>query len=130
VSVLSDGRQPYQRADSIRLVAPTPGDVPVEELLDFTFDPFNPADPYLYAADPLQMKVIRIDPASGRRQVLAENSALFDFPSSLAFLPTGTPLSELLVASNQQERTPLTNDAVTDTTFNLPFKVGAIAFER
>ncbi len=126
LSVLSDDRQPYQRADSIRLVAPTPANVPVEELLDFSFNPYNPADPYLYAADPLQLQVLRIDPAPGERQVLAAGPKLFDFPSSLAFLPTVGPVSELVVASNQQERSPLTNDAVSQTTFNLPFTVAKI----
>ena len=100
--------------------------MPVEELLDFSFNPYNPADPYLYAADPLQLQVIRIDPATGERQVIAEGPQLFDFPSSLAFLPTVGPVSELVVASNQQERSPLTNDAVSQTTFNLPFIVAKI----
>ena len=100
---------------------PTPADVQVEELLDFSFNPFNPSDPYLYAADPLQLQVIRINLSNGVRQVIASGPKLFDFPSSLGFLPTIGPISELVVVSNQQERTPLTNDAVTQTTFNLPF---------
>jgi hypothetical protein len=53
-------------------------------------------------------------------------SRLDDFQSSLGFLPTIGPVSELVVVSNQQERTPLTNDAVTQTTFNLPFIVAKI----
>jgi hypothetical protein len=124
--VLSDNRQPYQRAADIQLVAPTPADVEVEELLDFTFNPFNAYDPYLYAANPLQLQVIRIDLSNGARQVVASGPKLFDFPSSLSFLPTIGPISELAVVSNQQERSPLTNDAVTQTTFNLPFIVAKI----
>jgi hypothetical protein len=108
------------------LVAPTPSDVEVEELLDFSFNPFNPSDRYLYAADPLKLRVIRIDLSNGERQVVASGSKLFDFPSSLGFLPTIGPVSELVVVSNQQERTPLTNDAVSETTFNLPFIVARI----
>jgi hypothetical protein len=126
LSILSDNRQPYQRAADIQLVAPTPLDVQVEELLDFSFNPFNPSDPYLYAADPLQLQVIRIDLSSGARQIVASRAELFDFPSSLGFLPTVGPVSELVVVSNQQERSPLTNDAVTQTTFNLPFIVAKI----
>jgi len=126
LAILSDNRQPYQRATDIELVAPTPPDVEVEELLDFTFNPFNPLDPYLYAADPLKLRVIRIDLSNGARQVIAEGSKLFDFPSSLGFLPTIGSVSELVVVSNQQERTPLTNDAVSETTFNLPFVVAKI----
>lgn len=126
LSILSDSRQPYQRAADIKLVAATPADVQVEELLDFSFNPFNPSDPYLYAADPLQLQIIRIDLSNGARQVIASGSTLFDFPSSLSFLPTTGPVSELAVVSNQQERSPLTNDAVTETTFNLPFIVAKI----
>jgi hypothetical protein len=126
LAILSDDRQPYQRAVDIHLVAPTPSDVEVEELLDFSFNPFNPLDRYLYAADPLKLRVIRIDLSTGARQVVAAGSKLFDFPSSLGFLPTIGPASELVVVSNQQERTPLTNDAVSETTFHLPFIVAKI----
>jgi hypothetical protein len=126
LSILSDRRAPYQRAADIRLLAATPADVEVEELLDFGFNPYNPQDRFLYAADPLQMQVIRVDPATGGRQVVARDPKLLDFPSSLAFLPSAIPLTELLVVSNQQERSPLTNDAVTQTTFDLPFSVSRI----
>ena len=126
LAILEDNRQPYQRAADIQLAAATPANVKVEELLDFSFNPFNSSDPYLYAADPLQLDVIRIDLSNGARQVVASGSKLFDFPSSLGFLPTVGPVSELVVASNQQERSPLTNDAVTQTTFNFPFVVAKI----
>jgi len=126
LAVLSDCRPAYQRTASIYPVAPTPADVKVEELLDFSFNPYNPFDRYLYAADPLQLRVIRISLTNGIRQVVAEDPRLFDFPSSLGFLPTIGPVSELVVVSNQQERTPLTNDAVSLTTFNLPFIVAKI----
>jgi hypothetical protein len=126
LAILEDNRQPYQRAADIQLVAATPPDVKVEELLDFTFNPFNPSDPYLYAADPLQLEVIRIDLSNGARQVVASGSKLFDFPSSLGFLPMIGPVSELVVVSNQQERSPLTNDAVAQTSFKLPFIVAKI----
>lgn len=126
LSILSDNRQPYQRAADIKLVAAAPADVEVEELLDFSFNPFNPFDPYLYATDPLQLQVIRVDLSNGTRQVIASGPKLFDFPSSLGFLPTIGPVSELVVVSNQQERSPLTNDAVAQTTFRLPFVVAKI----
>jgi hypothetical protein len=126
LAILSENLQPYQRAAYIHPVAPTPSDVKVEELLDFSFNPYNPFDRYLYAADPLQLRVIRISLTNGVRQVVAQDPRLFDFPSSLGFLPTIEPVSELVVVSNQQERTPLTNDAVSQTTFNLPFIVAKI----
>ena len=126
LSILSDDRQPYQRAADIRLVAPTPSNVAVEELLDFSFNPYNPLDRYLYAADPLQLQVIRIDLTNGARQVVGNDPKLFDFPSSLDFAPTIGVVSELVVVSNQQERSPLTNDAVSQITFNLPFIVAKV----
>jgi hypothetical protein len=126
LAILSDNRLPYQRAANIYLVAPTPANVEVEELLEFSFNPYNPLDRYLYAADPLQLQIIRINLINGTRQVVANGPKLFDFPSSLGFLPSIGPVSELVVVSNQQERTPLTNDAVSQTTFNLPFIVSKI----
>jgi hypothetical protein len=77
----------------------------------------------LYAAQPLQLQVIRIDLKNGARQAVASGAKLFDFPSSLTFLPPPRLGTELLVVSNQQERSPLTNAAVSQTTFNLPFVV-------
>jgi hypothetical protein len=126
LAILADARPAYQRAANIYLVAPTPSDVAVEELLDFSFNPFDPLDRYLYAADPLQLRVIRIDLSNGARQVIANDPKLFDFPSSLGFLPTPGVVSELVIVSNQQERTPLTNDAASQTTFNFPFIVAKV----
>ncbi len=135
VSILADSRQPYQRASDIRLVVPTANDVAVEELLDFSFNPYQPKDRYLYAANPLKLQIIRINLINGKREVVAEGAALFDFPSSLGFLPplnNDTPdnYSRLVVVSNQQERSPLTNDAVTETTFNLPFIVAKVFVKK
>ncbi len=82
----------------------------------------------------MQLQVIRVDSRTGERQVVASDPRLFDFPSSLAFLPhvtgdeSGSPL--LLVVSNQQERTPITNDAVTEDSFNLPFIVTKVLVTR
>jgi hypothetical protein len=127
LAVLSDDEAPYQRASAISLVAPTPSDIEVEELLDFSFNPYDETDPFLYAAQPLQLHVIRINVANGAREILASGAQLFDFPSSLSFLPPAVfRATELLVVSNQQERTPLTNAAVTQTTFNLPFIVAKV----
>ncbi len=127
VSILSDHRQPYQRAADFRLINSTPADTVVEELLDFQFNPFDKDDPYLYAARGMQLEIIRIDSRTGQRQLVAHDPRLFDFPSSLAFLPPiggfETGLTSLVVVSNQQERTPITNDAVTEDSFNLPFPV-------
>jgi hypothetical protein len=130
LKILNDKREPWQRAADIKPVAATPADIQVEELLDFTFNPFDSHDKFLYAAHPLQMEVIRINLKTGERQVLANDPALFDFPSSLGFLPPLDDHSDegtLVVVSNQQERAPITNDAVTDFTWNFPFHVAKIS---
>jgi hypothetical protein len=54
LEVLSNSQAPCERA-SISLVAPTPADIEVEELLDFSFNPDDEADPFLYAAQPMQL---------------------------------------------------------------------------
>lgn len=124
---LFDARPSYERAEDIQLVGATPADYLVEELLDFSFNPFDASDPYLYAADPMQLQMIRQDVQTGERQIIAQDARLLDFPSSLAFVPppgnSQSGHTTLLVVSNQQERTPLTNDAVSEDAFELPFLV-------
>jgi hypothetical protein len=72
------------------------------------------SDRYPYAADPLKLRVIRIDLSIGAGQVISAGRGLFG------------PVSELVIVSNQQERTPLTNDAVSETTFKLLFVVAKV----
>jgi hypothetical protein len=91
------------------------------------------SDPHLYAAHGMQLDITRIDPRNGQRQVVAQDARLFDFPSALAFVPPVLGLdhvSTFLVVSNQQERTPITNDAVTEDTFQLPFIVTKVHVTR
>lgn len=129
---LSDSREPWQRAADIELVSPKPAGVEIEELLGITFDPSNPHDPYLYAADALQLRVIRIDVRSGRRSVVSDDPALLNFPSSLAFAPSighGAP-SALLALSNQQHRTVALNAAITEDVLQPPFLVTQIRLIR
>jgi hypothetical protein len=130
LAILSDNRQPYERAADIRLLAATPPDIQVEELLEMQFNPYDPTDPFMYAAHGLQLEILRVDSRTGAREVVAHDARLFDFPSSLAFLPPlgglGGGVTSLMVVSNQQERTPITNDAVTENTFILPFLVAQV----
>jgi len=118
LKVLTDHRQPWQRAADIRVVSPKPAGVQVEELLGLISD-----DKYLYAADALQLRVIRIDPKNGKREVVGDDPHLFNFPSSLAFAPAGCGEHEktLLTLSNQQHLTPITNDAAPEDMFEPPF---------
>ena len=130
VSILSDHRQPFQRAADIRLLAATPPDIQVEELLDMQFNPYDRTDPFMYAAHGMQLEIIRVDSRTGARQLVVRDPKLYDFPSSIAFLPPLGGLdglvTSMLVLSNQQERTPITNDAATENTFNLPFIVAKL----
>ncbi len=121
---LFDDREPWERAADIELVSAKPAGVAVEQLLGTTFNPFKPNDPYLYAADSLQLRVIRIDVRTGEREVVADDPRLFNFPSSLAFVPnpgTGGEPSTLLVVSNQQHRDPLLNDAISEPMLEPPY---------
>jgi hypothetical protein len=124
LKVLKDHRQPWQRAADIRVVSPKPAGVQVEELLGLTNNPYDSKDRYLYAADALQLRVIRIDPKNGKREVVGDDQHLFNFPSSLAFAPPscgskkGAPL---LTLSNQQHRLVILNDAIQEDIFEPPF---------
>ena len=131
LSILDDSRAPHERAEDIRPVSIKPHDVVVEELLGLTFNPFDRHDPYLYAADALQLRVIRIDPRNGRRSVVGDDPVLFNFPSSLAFAPPrecDKNTSTLFVLSNQQHLTPLLNDAIQVDMLEPPFLATQIQF--
>ncbi len=121
---LSDSRQPWQRAQDIRVLSPKPASTQVEELLSMIFDPSNPHEHFMYAADAMRLRLIRINTLTGERQVLADDHELFNFPSSLSFMP---PLGhdeifpQLVVVSNQQQLTPITNDLAPGDNFEFPF---------
>jgi len=128
LAVLADRRRPWERADSIERIAGKPSHVEVEELLDMQFNPFDTSDSHLYAADALQLQLIRIDTRTGEREVLGKDPYLYNFPSSLAFLP---PLSRLkpaplLVLSNQQHRDPLLNSEVPADLTQPPYVITAV----
>lgn len=127
---LLDARAPHERAADIELVSPKPSEIPVEQLLGLTFNPYDTSDPFLYAADSLQLRIIRIDPATGEREVLDDDERLFNFPSSLAFVPSIPGFASLLVVSNQQHRTPLTNHAITEDATLSPYIVATTTWRN
>lgn len=129
-AILFDGRQPFERAADIQVVSPKPANVLVEELLEMTLNPFDPADGFIYAADALQLRLIKIDPTTGERTVVANNPTLFNFPASLGFVPRGDGPGDLLVVSNQQQLTPLLNDAITQDMTQLPYLVTEVLLKR
>lgn len=131
LSALSDARAPYRRAAALRLVSKKPKNVPVEELLELQFNPYDSSDPYLYGTDALELRVIRIDSRSGAREVLGDDPRLFNFPSSLAFIePEKGERAAMLVLSNQQHRTTITNDAIGEELFEPPFVVAKLAVSK
>lgn len=124
LSAFSDERLPHERASDIRLVSPKPADTTAEQLLGLSFPSNRPDSPWLYAADSLQQRVIRINVNTGQRQVVAADPSLFNFPSSMAFLPPLVDflsISPLLVISNQQHLLTLTNDALEFDMPQIPF---------
>ena len=122
---LFDARQPYERIVDVKLVSKAADTVAVEQLLGLSFSP-DSKDHHLYAADSLQLRIIRIDLVNGTREIIADEPTLFDFPSSTAFLPQPGAAPILLVASNQQERTTLTNDAIQQDQLKPPFTIGEV----
>lgn len=131
LSILADSRAPYRRASSLRLVSKKPRNVPVEELLELQFNPYDPSDPYLYGTDALELRVIRIDTRNGAREVLGDDPRLFNFPSSLAFVePNKGERAAMLVLSNQQHRTTITNDAIGEELFQPPFIVAKLTVSK
>lgn len=128
---LTDAREPWERAQDIHLVASKDAGTTTEEILELQFDPYDPTDRYLYAADALQFRIIRIDPETGRREVVLRDERLLNFPASLGFLPpTGGARSSLVVLSNQQHRDPHLNPAITADQVQLPYLVTQIALRR
>jgi len=110
---LSDpARDPAARALDIRTVSPRAPGV-AESLHGLAFNRHHPADRWLYAADSLQLRVIRIDTVDGTRQVVLADPVLFNFPSKLQFLPPVGGLSPLVVASDQEHRLAAINTAIT-----------------
>lgn len=124
LSSLFDSRPPWKRARDIELVSKKPKGVAVEELLETQFNPFDRSDPHLYAADALELRLIRIDTRNGKREVVGDDPRLFNFPSSLAFAqPKPGEKASLFVLSNQQHRTPLLNEAITEDVTEPPYVV-------
>lgn len=126
VSILDDAREPWDRAGDLHEVSRKPDGVAIEQLLGLTFNPYDASDRWLYAADSLQLQIIRIDPVTGTREVVASDpshdSFLFDFPSSTSFLPPiAQEPSVLVVVSNQQHRLTFLNDAIHEDLVRPPF---------
>jgi len=108
-SLVDAKRSPAARALDIRPVSPRAPGTASESLHGLAF---RPGDSALYAADSLQLRIVRIDTRDGSRQVIASDATLFNFPSKLQFLPAVNGLAPLLVASDQEHRLKLINAAL------------------
>ena len=73
--------------------------------------------------------MLRVDLATGAREVVADDPTLFDFPVSAQFLPPvsgGNGLSMLVVASDQEYRLTALNALISQDILHPPFIVAKI----
>jgi hypothetical protein len=118
-SLLDATRSPAARAADIRPVSPRAAGTASETLHGLAFA----QDGRLYAADSLQLRIVRIDTRDGSREVVAADPALFNFPSKLQFLPPVNGQAPLLVASDQEHRLKLINAALQDDQLQPPWVI-------
>ena len=120
---LSDpARSPSQRASDIEVVSPRPDGV-AETFEGLAFNRFDPGDRSLYASDSFRLQVIRIDAATGRREVLVHDPVLFNFPTEMQFLPPRHGRASLVVASDQEYRLAAINAALAADILQPPFLI-------
>jgi hypothetical protein len=128
VATLYDAtRSPEVRAGDVQAVSPRPADVAFEIIKGLAFNRWDPSDPYLYAGDTTQLRLIRVDVDTGAREVLSSDARLFNFTVAGAFLPPrhGHEPSPLVVASDQEHRWSGINEALPpgEDQFQPPFVV-------
>ena len=131
VVVFDDMRLPHQRAADIEVVSRRPDAGDFDSLKGLTFNPWDPDDDALYAADAFHLRIVRIDVATGERTVIAEDLALFNFPVSMKFLPPVRKHPSLVVSSDQEHRFAPLNAALGGVSvFELPFLITEVRFSR
>lgn len=121
-SLTDPSRSPSQRARDIEVVSPRP-DGEVETFEGLAFNRFARDDDHLYASDSFRLQILRIDVRSGRREVLAHDPRLFNFPTEMQFLPPAHGHASLIVASDQEYRLAAINAALTADILQPPFVV-------
>lgn len=131
VAVFDDERAPWERAADIEIVSPRPDGELFDTLKGLTFNPWDPRDDRLYAADPFRLRVVRIDVETGERTVLAEDPVLLNFPVSMKFLPPVHGCPSLVVSSDQEHRFAPLNAALGGVSvFQFPFRLATLRFSR
>jgi len=124
-SLVDPLRTPDQRANDIVAVSPRPAGV-VESLEGLAVNRFNTHDNAVYACDSFHLQILRIDPATGSREVVASDGLLFNFPTKLQFLPPVFGISPLVVASDQEYRLAAINSGITHDMLQPPWIVSKI----
>ncbi|MBA2637481.1 MAG: hypothetical protein H0U79_04540 [Solirubrobacterales bacterium] len=133
LATLRDTSRPaHERAVEIDLVAarrPGPG---IESLKALAFDPARPRERWVYAGDPFRLRLLRIDTVTGRREVVARDPRLLNFPVAATFAPgrRDRGRSTLLVASDQEHRWVGLNGALTRSVFQAPWVVAKLVLPR
>ena len=129
VSTLVDNtRSPGARAADIQVISPNPNNGRPDAFDGLAVNRWDRKDPYIYASDSFNIRIMRIHAETGAREVLAEDGFLFNFPVNMQFLPPqhGNQPNPLLVVSDQEHRWTALNAALTQDIFVEPFVVTAI----
>jgi hypothetical protein len=121
-SLVDPLRSPAQRAQDIVAVSPRPAGT-VETFHGLAVNRFDPRDTGVYVADSFRLRILRVDPRTGAREVIAGDPVLFNFPAKLQFLPPLGRVSPLVVASDQEHRLAAINAALTADQLQPPWVV-------
>lgn len=119
LAVFSDERAPWERAADIDDVFVRPAGE-VGTMKGLVFNRHNRHDHSLYALEPFNLRLVRINLETGERTVLLDDPVLFNFPVGAAFLPF-PGLSELVITSDQEHRLAALNAALTGDITTTPF---------
>lgn len=126
VDTLTDIDRPaVDRAATIRTVSPRPRSTRFESLKGLTVDPRGRGVKWIYAGDAFRLRLIRIHPRTGERQIVADDRRLFNFPVAATFRPRGGARgpAKLLVTSDQEYRWTGLNGALAENDFEPPFLI-------
>ncbi|MGA9521717.1 MAG: hypothetical protein WBV82_09645 [Myxococcaceae bacterium] len=126
-TLLDQTRTGEQKAADIVTISPREG--VAETLKGLAFDRWNPSSRWLWATNPLDLEMIRIDIHTGRRELVSDNGLLFNFAVAAAFLPPRYPgigTRELVVSSDQEHRFSGINTNLTEDQFQPPFRLTRI----
>lgn len=125
-SLTDPTRSPSQRAADIVPVTTRAPDVVEETLHGLAFNRWDAKDDRLYACDSFARRIVRINTTTGAREVLSDDTNLFDFPIGLQFLPPVDGVTPLVVASDQEYRLAALNPLISADLFHPPWVVAKV----